>query len=215
MVRSIVARRYDLGQGELMRRKIPRVAGTVSVLGFAALLGFIFFSIVQGQEAPKEEERPPGLHPLEGFGPEDLPATPNNAMPHEFSVEIGIDEVEIDCTSGSPRLKLRTREPLPPGAEVVVAPRGSPIERPSGSLRYPAAGESQRIGVPEAASVVDAELPSIDSQRRLRAPSYMGERPGPGRNGADQCDHAPRLGRGALWISPIGRELLLAVVLAW
>lgn len=142
-----------------MTRKIPRVAGTVSVLVFAALLGFIVFSIVQGQEAPKEEERPPGPHPLEGFGPEDLPANPSSATIHEFSVEIGIEDVKIDCTSGSPRLKLRTREPLPPGAEVAVAPRGSPIERANGRLRYPSAGDRQHIDVPEAASVVDVGLP--------------------------------------------------------
>ena len=137
------------------------VLGTASVVVFFVLLGFIVFNVVQGQEEPEEEPRVPGPHPLDGFGPEDIPLTPYTQL--EIEGRNLLEEVTVDCSGGTPRLLIQAREPLPAGAMIRLRRLAVPIPDPGGFVaRYPPVGEPELVSLAQAAASVGIELsPSI------------------------------------------------------
>lgn len=132
-----------------MRGMLSPILGALSVLVFVGLAGFLVYDAVEGQEAVVEEPRGTGPHPLEGFGPEDLPATPFT-LGEEVEVRNLLDEVTVDCSSGAPRLRLRATEELPAGTNVRISVHAAGVPRPSGMNTYP------HIGEPQLASLSDS-----------------------------------------------------------
>ena len=141
-----------------MKSNINPLLGAGSVLLFFVLLGFTVFGAVQGQEEPAEEPRPPGPHPLEGFGPEDISQTPaHNAELQERNL---LERVEVDCSAGTPRLVLVANEPLPAGTETQVSAHGPLIADQSGLMRAALVGEPERTSVLQEATSIPVDLSS-------------------------------------------------------
>lgn len=140
-----------------MRSNIPPLVGTASVLLSFGLLSFVIFGAVQGQEQPEEVPVPTGAHPLEEFGPEDLPTTPM----HTFQVTRKdlLADVAIDCSRAAPRLVIRATEPLPAGATIEVKPMSETVMDADGitGRRYPV-GDTHMITVSEQAAAVETDL---------------------------------------------------------
>ncbi len=140
-----------------MKRRLPPVLGTLSVLIFVALLGATVYGVVQGQEGATEEPRPPGPHPLDGFGPEDIPLTPFTLQ--EVEGRNLLEEVTVDCTGATPRVVIRAREPLPAGATIKIKPMSSGVPEPDGiTSRWYPVGDPQLLSLSEPASIVETDL---------------------------------------------------------
>lgn len=106
----------------MLKTRISRVAGAVSVVVFVGLVTFILYTQVQGEPDPVEPPRPPGPHPLEGFDPSQMLPTPLVAIPDVGLVGITLDAVLPSCIDGETRLTVIAAEPFPEGAWISVIP---------------------------------------------------------------------------------------------
>ncbi|MEX0786531.1 MAG: hypothetical protein WD939_07840, partial [Dehalococcoidia bacterium] len=127
------------------------------MLLFFALLSFVIYGAVQGQEEPGEIPAPRGTDPLEGFGPEDLPLTP--MLSYEVEGRNLLTEVTVDCASANPRLVIRARESLPAGATIEIRPMTEAVLNADGiTSRWSSVGDPQLVSLSQAASIVETDL---------------------------------------------------------
>ena len=127
-----------------MNSTISRVAGVASVVVFAGLLTFIVYTQVQSEPDVVEEQYPPATHPLVGFDQDDVPKTP---FPHGGEIQMVdlIESVSVDCTSGAPRLSVRTKEELPRNATIRIIAQGRPSPDIYGNLRRAGLGSDEFV----------------------------------------------------------------------